>query len=128
MLPELFITHCTNGTSIMKNPFIFHNPSECFVIFSNSESVADILKLADTPKWVDTYINVTVDAPMVEIIPIIVQLLEHKALEEEEECEFIPMEEFLVKGSAHISTPKKGEEPVAPFMAKHIKSFQSDEL
>ena len=34
-----------------------NNPRECFVIFPNSESVPDILKLADTPKWVGTHMN-----------------------------------------------------------------------
>ena len=65
-----------------------NNPSECFVIFPNSESVPDILKLADTPKWVGTHMNLTVDKPRVEIIPIIAKLLEDKALEEGEEYEF----------------------------------------
>ena len=64
-----------------------NNPRECFVIFCNSESVPEILKLAGTPKWVDTYMNLTVDRPMVEIILIIAKLLEDKALEEGEEYE-----------------------------------------
>ena len=34
-----------------------NNLRECFVIFPNSESVPDILKLADTPKWVGTHIE-----------------------------------------------------------------------
>ena len=85
-----------------------NNPRECFVIFPNSESVPDILKLADTPKWVGTHMNLTVDRPRVEIIPIIAKLLEDKALEEGEEYEFIPIEEFEAKGSAHFSIPKKG--------------------
>ena len=105
-----------------------NNPSEFFVIFPNSESVSDILKLEDTPKWVGTHMNLTVDRPTVEIISIITKLLEDKALEEGEEYEFIPIEEFVAKGSAHFSTPKKVEEPDATLMVKQIKSLQTDEL
>ena len=74
----------------------------------------DILKLADTSKWVGTHMSLTVDRPGVEIIPIIAKLLEDKALEEGEEYEFILVEEFVAKGSAHFSTQRKGEYPVAP--------------
>ena len=59
-----------------------NNPGECFVVFSDSEYVPDILKLADTPKCMGTHMNLTLDRPMVEVIPIIVKLLEDKALEE----------------------------------------------
>ena len=64
--------------------FVLHhnNSRECFVICPNSESVSDILKLADTPKWVGTHMNLTVDKPRVEIILVITKLLEDKALEE----------------------------------------------
>ena len=59
-----------------------NNPRACFVIFPNSESVPDILKLTGTAMWVGTHMNLTVDRPRVEIIPIIAKLLEDKALEE----------------------------------------------
>ena len=105
-----------------------NNLRECFVICPDSEYVTDILKLADTPKWVGTHMNLTIDRPRVEIIPIIVKLLEDKASEEEEEYEFIPIEELVAKGSAQFSTPRKGEEPVAPQLAEQIKSLQTAEL
>ena len=38
-----------------------NNPRECFAIFLDSEYVPDILKLADTPKWVGTHMNLTID-------------------------------------------------------------------
>ena len=70
-----------------------HNdPRECFVIFSYPEYVPEILKLIDTPQWVDTHMNLTLDKPRGEIIPIIAKLLEDKALEDGEEYEYIPME------------------------------------
>ena len=72
--------------------------------------------------------HLTVDRPRVEIILIIAKHLEDKALEEGEEYELIPIEEFEAKGSAHFSTPKKGEEPVAPLLAEQIKSLQADGL
>ena len=66
----------------------YNNPRECFVISPYSESVPDILKLADTPKWVGTHMNLTVDRPQLEIIPITAKLMENKALEEGKEYEF----------------------------------------
>ena len=63
-----------------------------------------------------------------EIIPIIAKLLEDKALEEGEEYEFIPIEEFEAKGSAHFFTPKKGEESAALLLAEQMKSLQTEEL
>ena len=101
------------------------NPRECFVIFSDPEYVPDILKLVDTPKWVGTHMNVTLDRPRMELIPIIGKFLEDKALEEGEDFEYIPME---AQGSPHSSTPEKGEEPVIPQLAEHIKSIQASEL
>ena len=69
--------------------------------------------------------NLTLDRPKMEVIPIVAELLEDKALEEGEEYEYIPME---AEGSPHFSTPKKGEEPVIPQLAEHIKSLQTSEL
>ena len=102
-----------------------NNPRECIVIFSDPEYVSDIFKLVDTPQWVGTHMNLTLDRPKMEVIPIIAKLLEDKVLEEGEEYEYIPME---AEGSPHFSTPKKGEEPVIPQLAEHIKSFQTSEL
>ena len=102
-----------------------HNdPRECFVIFSDPEYVPEILKLIDTPQWVGTHMNLTLDRPRGVVIPIIAKLLEAKALEGGEEYEYIAME---VEGSPQFSTPK-GEEPVIPQLAEHIKSLQTSEL
>ena len=80
----------------------YNNPRECFVIFPHSEHVPDILKLADTPKWVGTHMNLTIYRPRVEKILIIVKLLEDKALKEGEEYEFIQIGEVVAKGSAQF--------------------------
>ena len=88
----------------------------------------DILKLPDTHKRVGTHMNLTIDRPRVEVIPIIVKVLEDKALEEGEECEYIPIEELVAKGSARCSTPRKGKGHVAPQLAEQIKSLQTAEL
>ena len=81
-----------------------HNdPRECFVIFSDPEYVPEILKLIDTPQWVGTHMNLTLDRPRGEIIPIIAKLLEDRALEDGEEFENIPLE---AEGSPQFSTPK----------------------
>ena len=57
--------------------------------------------------------NLIVDRPRVEIIPIIAKLLEDKALEEGEEFEFIPIEVLQSRKSAQFSTQKKEEMPAA---------------
>ena len=72
--------------------------------------------------------NLAVDRPKVEIIPIIGKLLEDKALEKGEEYEFIPIEKQEAKGSAHISTSKNGEVPASALLADQIKSLQTEEL
>ena len=69
-----------------------NNPRECFVIFPDSEYVPDILKLVDTPQWVSTHMNLTLDRPKMEVIPIIAKALEDKTLEEGEEYQYIPIE------------------------------------
>ena len=38
-----------------------NNPRECFIIFPDSANVPDILRLADTPQWVGTHMNLTLD-------------------------------------------------------------------
>ena len=101
-----------------------HNdPRECFVIFPDPEYVPEILKLIDTPQWVD--MNLTLDKPRGEIIPIVAKLLEDKALEDGEEFEYIPME---AEESPQFSTSKKGEEPAIPQLAENIKTLQTFEL
>ena len=105
-----------------------NNPSECFVIFPNSETVPDILKLTDMPQWVGNHINLTVDRPRVEITPIIAKLLEDKALKEGEEYEFIPIEVLELWESAQFSPPKKDKVPAAALWADQIKSLQTEEM
>ena len=73
-----------------------------FCHFSDPEYVPEILKLIDTPKWIGTHMNLTLDRPREEIFPIIAKLLEDKALEDGEEYEYIPME---VEGSPQFSNP-----------------------
>ena len=93
-----------------------HNdPRECFVIFSNPEYIPEILKLIDTPQWVGTHMNLTLDRPRGEVIPIISKLLVDKGLEEGEEKEYIPLE---TEGFPPFSTPKKGKEPVIPQISR----------
>ena len=42
-----------------------NNPSKCYVIFPNYETVPDILKLADTPSEWAPQMNLTFDSPRV---------------------------------------------------------------
>ena len=103
-----------------------HNdPRECYVIFPDSEYVPDILKLIEDHQWVGTHMHLTMDRPKKEIISIVAKLLEDKALEEEEEFKYIPIE---ADGSPQFSTLKKGEDPVIPQLVEHFKSLQTSEL
>ena len=88
--------------------------------FSDPEYVLEILKLIDTPQWVGTHMNLTLDKSRGEIIPIIANLLEYKGLEDGEEYEYIPME---AERSPQFSTPKKGEESVIPQLVDNFKSL-----
>ena len=69
--------------------------------------------------------HLTLDRPRKEIISIVVQLLEDKALEKEEEFVYIPIE---AEGPPQFSTPKKGEDPVILQLVEHFKSLQTSEL
>ena len=84
----------------------YNDPRECCVIFPDSEYVPDILKLIENPQWVGTHMPVTLDRPKKEIISIIAKFLVDKALEDEKQYEYIPIE---AEGSPQFSTPKKGE-------------------
>ena len=69
--------------------------------------------------------------PHLSIFPIVTKLLADKALEEEEEYEYIPIEPLEPKGTGgpgKHSAPKRGEEPVATVLAKQLKSLESQEL
>ena len=84
-----------------------NNLSECFVIFPYSETVPDILKLADTPKWVGTHMNLTADRPRVEITPIIVKLLENNAWKKGKNMNSYQLK-YWNQGSQHNFYPKEG--------------------
>ena len=75
--------------------------------------------------------QLVIHKPRQSILPIAMRLLEDKALEEEEEYEFIPIEPLEPKGvggpDTH-STPKKKTEPVATALAKEFKNLESQEL
>ena len=67
--------------------------------------------------------NLTLDRPKMEIIPIIAKLLEDKALEEGKK-----MSNFQMKQRGHHIFLLLREEPVIPQLAEHIKSLQTSEL
>ena len=63
--------------------------------------------------------------PRLSILPIVLRLLEDKALEEGEEYDYIPIEPLEPKGAGGPdthSTPKKKDEPVATALATVQKS------
>ena len=93
-----------------------------FCHFSDPGYVPDIFKLIDTPQWLGTHVNLTLDRTKGGIIT---KLLEDKALEDGEEYKYIPME---AEGSTQGSTPRKGEKPTIPQLAEDIKTLQTFEL
>ena len=75
--------------------------------------------------------QLAIHKPRLSILPIVMRLLENKALEEGEEYVFIPIEPVEPKdagGSDIHSTPKNKPEPVATTLAKEIKHLESQEL
>ena len=61
----------------------------------------------------------------------IVSILEDKALEQEEEYKFIPIEPLKPKGDGGPqphSTPKKKAEPIATVLAEQFKQLESQDL
>ena len=84
-----------------------------------------------SPSCVGAPMQLTIQKPHLSILPIVTKLLAHKALEEGEEYEYIPIEPLEPKGAGgpgKHSTPKKGEEPVATALAKQLKTLESQEL
>ena len=64
--------------------------------------------------------------PWADIFPIVT-----KALEEEEEYEYIPIEPLEPKGAGgpwKHSTPKRREEPAATALAEQLKTMTTQEL
>ena len=72
--------------------------------------------------------QLTIHKPGLSIIPIVMKLLEDKALDKGEEFEFIPIEPLKPQGAGGPdihSTPKKKTEPVATALAKEFKHLEA---
>ena len=75
--------------------------------------------------------QLAIHKPRLSILPIVMRLLEDKALEEGEEYDFIPihpLESNCAGGPDTHSTPKKKTELVATALAKEFKNLESQEL
>ena len=105
------------------------DPRECYVVFSESGYIPEILKLLDDPQWVGKHMHLTLQRPKKEILPIVAKLLGGQPLDKGEEFEYFPVEQDLEGAEGPpTSTPKKGEDPVIPELVKHFKSLQTNEL
>ena len=105
------------------------DPRECYVVFSESGYIPEILKLLDDPKWVGKHMHLTLQRPKKEILPIVATLLGAQPLDKGEEFEYFPVEQDPEGAEGPpTSTPKKGEDPVIPELVQHFKSLQTNEL
>ena len=85
--------------------------------------MADIYSLNDSPSWVGAPM-LSIWQPHASIYSIVSRLLEDKALEEEEEYKYIPIEPVEPKGDGGPqphSTPQKKAEPIATVLAEQFK-------
>ena len=104
------------------------DPSECFVLFPTAAAMQEIYSLSETPLWVEAHMHLVIKKVHPNIFPIVIKLLADMALEEGEEYEYIPIEHLDPRGHGgpgKHSTPKRGEEHVAPALAKQLKSLET---
>ena len=67
------------------------DPRDCNVIFSESGYIPEILKLLYDPQWVGKHMQLTLQRPKKETLPIVAKLLGGLPLEKGEEFEFFPV-------------------------------------
>ena len=107
------------------------DPSECLVLFPLAAPIQDIYILNESPSWVGSPMQLAIRKPRLSILPIVLGLLEDKALEEGEEYEYILIEPLEPKGAGGPDThsiPKQKDEPVATTLAKEFKNMESQKL
>ena len=84
------------------------DPRECYVVFSESGYIPEILKLLDDPQWVGKQMHLTLQRPKKEILPIVAKLLGGQPLDKGEELEYFPVEQDLEGAEGPpTSTPKR---------------------
>ena len=77
-----------------------HNdPTECYVLFAPAAPMQDIFNLVEAPSWMGAYVQLGLHRPHASIFPIVSKLPHHKALEEGEEYEYIPIKPLDPRGS-----------------------------
>ena len=107
------------------------DPSECFVLFPAAAPMQEIYSQSENPSSVGAHMQWMIKKPHPDIFPIVIKLLADKALEEEEECEYITIEPLDPRGAGGAgkhSTPKRREEPVVTTLAKQLKSLETQKL
>ena len=85
--------------------------------------------LIENPSWVGTHMKLGPHKPQANIFHIVSKLLQDKALEEGEGCEYIPIKPLDPGSSGTHSTPKRGENPAAAdVLANQLKQMTTQEL
>ena len=107
------------------------DPSECYVLFTQTAPLSEIYGLNKEPSWVGAPMLLSVRQLPASIYNIVNKLLENKTLEEREAYELIPIEPEEKKGTegpqSH-STPKRKAEPLASILVEQFKQLESQEL
>ena len=105
------------------------NPLECYVLFPPAAPMQDIARLVEDPSWVGTAMQLGLHKPPSGMLTIVSKLLQDKALEEEEEYEYIPIHLLDPGDPGDHSTPRKKGGPAAPDALPHeLKQMPTQEL
>ena len=107
-----------------------HNdPTECYVLFPPAAPMQDIFSLVEALSWAGAHIQLGLHRPHASIFPILSKLLQDKALEKDEEYEYISIKPLDPRGPGKHSTLKKGEEPAAAdALSDQLKQMPTQEL
>ena len=76
------------------------------MLFSSDEFIPKMLHLAGTTRWIGTHKNLKLDRTTAKVILIKQKLLADKALQEEEEYEYIPVDPVEHVEPLPYSTPR----------------------
>ena len=105
------------------------NLSECYVLFPPAAQMQEIVRLTEDPSWVGTSMQLGLHKPASSMLSIFSKLLQDKALEEDGEYEYIPIQPLDPVSPGKHSTPKKGEVPAAPdALPYQLKQMSTQEL
>ena len=89
--------------------FNHNDPIECFVLFPPVAPMQEISNLGDSPSWVGAHMQLVLHRPQTDIFPIVIKLLQDKALEEGSSMNTFPLNLWIPEVLGSILLPKEGK-------------------